>query len=418
MKKRFITSLTIEKVRHLENINIPLMQDYARHLIFTGKNGSGKTSVLDAIAGFLGASATSNDPMEAEKLLKMDEANLAAALSNNPLKSDIQQIKERIISYKERISQAKHGIAITMNHPLEDLKTEYECGNFILAYFKADRVFHAEEPEHVEKVELKDHYAMTETPREDFVKYLLDLKMTEALAANGGKKEKAEKIKRWFDQFEGLLQRIFEDESLKLMFDEDTFTFSIHETGKEPFDFNTMSSGYAAILDIVVDIILQMEKQTDKRFAFDLPGIILIDELETHLHLALQKKIWDLLTTLFPNVQFIVSTHSPFILNTLDNVAIYDLENHVLVENGLTDIPYEGVVEGYFKVDALSDELKQKFDRFKTLVTKEELTDEDFGEIAKLKMYLDEIPDYLALDIATTYKNLKLAFEERDDIHD
>lgn len=51
--------------------------------------------------------------------------------------------------------------------------------------------------------------------------------------------------------------------------------------------------------------------------------------IETHLHLDLQKKIMELLTTVFPNIQFVVSSHSPFILNSLDNVIIYDLENNI-----------------------------------------------------------------------------------------
>lgn len=52
-------------------------------------------------------------------------------------------------------------------------------------------------------------------------------------------------------------------------------------------------------------------------------------KIETHLHLELQKNIMSLLTTIFHNIQFIVTTHSPFILNSLDNVVIYDLENHI-----------------------------------------------------------------------------------------
>ena len=78
-------------------------------------------------------------------------------------------------------------------------------------------------------------------------------------------------------------------------------------------------------------IIIRMEKRTGRSFKFEMPGIVLIDEIETHLHLELQKRILDLLTTIFPNIQFIVSTHSPFILNSLENVVIYDLENHLLV---------------------------------------------------------------------------------------
>ena len=75
----------------------------------------------------------------------------------------------------------------------------------------------------------------------------------------------------------------------------------------------------------------------------------------------MQRNILGLLTTLFPNIQFIVTTHSPFILNSLKDVVIYDLENHMLVENGLADVPYNGIVEGYFNVDGMSKLLAGKF---------------------------------------------------------
>ena len=97
-----------------------------------------------------------------------------------------------------------------------------------------------------------------------------------------------------------------------------------------------------------------MEKQTNVVFDFSIPGIVLIDEVETHLHLALQKQVLELLTTIFPNVQFIVSTHSPFILNSLENATIYDLEKHLLVKDDLADVPYAGIVEGYFDADSMS----------------------------------------------------------------
>ena len=51
MRNIFITELDIEKVRHLKNITISLSQDKMKHLIFTGKNGSGKTSVLQILCG-------------------------------------------------------------------------------------------------------------------------------------------------------------------------------------------------------------------------------------------------------------------------------------------------------------------------------------------------------------------------------
>lgn len=53
MKQLFITNLIIKKVRHLKNISIPLSEDKMKHLILTGKNGSGKTSVVEALAVYL-----------------------------------------------------------------------------------------------------------------------------------------------------------------------------------------------------------------------------------------------------------------------------------------------------------------------------------------------------------------------------
>lgn len=159
-----------------------------------------------------------------------------------------------------------------------------------------------------------------------------------------------------------------------------------------------------------------MEKQTNRSFQFNMPGIVLIDEIETHLHLELQKNVLDSLTTIFPNIQFVVSTHSPFILNTLNNAVIYDLEKHILVQNGLADVPYDGIVEGYFGADSMSKLLRQKFDQYQELVKKESLTDEDIESIAKLELFLNEIPDYLALGITTEYQRLKLEFESREDV--
>lgn len=374
MKNIYITKLILENVRNLNYTEIPLANDEKKHLIFTGKNGSGKTTVLEGLSWYLDALTD----MNAEDI--------------------------------------KNGTIVEMNYSNDEVRSAFKSGKFIIAYYEAERNFSADAPNHVSKVRLEQSYAIYEKPRKEFIKYLLDLKMTQALAATSGKQEKAQGIQEWFDNFEHFLQNLFENNQLSLEFDEDTFQFTIQEPEKEAYDFNTLSSGYAAALDIVVDIMIRMEKQTNRKFQYDLPGIVLIDEIETHLHLELQKKILGLLTTMFPNIQFIVTTHSPFILNSLENVVIYDLEQHLLVENGLADIPYDGIVEGYFKADKLSDKLKEKFARYQVLVHKETLTDNDFEEIANLELFLEEIPDYLALGITTEYQRLKLEFSKREDI--
>ena len=378
MERLYITKLTINKVRHLKNISISLSENQIKHLILTGKNGSGKTSVVEALARYL------------DKIFTGEREN---AFRNCQKELDIK-----------------------LNNKIESIPELADKYHYILAYYDAARVFQAEQPRQIEKVKLEDYYGLTDFPRKEFVKYLLDLKMTEALARNNNKTEKADEIQTWFAKLEQLLKQIFDDKTVELEFDEETFEFHILQHGKEPFDFNTLSSGYQAVLDIILDIIMRMQNQTQRSFDFNLPGIVLIDEIETHLHLELQKNIMPFLTTIFPNIQFIVTSHSPFILNSIRNVVIYDLEKNLLVENGLDNVPYDGIVEGYFGADKLSDALKQKFERYKTLVKKKCLSDEELNEIAELELYLDDIPDYLALGISTEYQELKLEFMNREDI--
>lgn len=404
MKTIFVTKLIINKIRHLKEIEIPLSDIVIKQLVLTGKNGSGKTSVLDELASVLNFTFADNAQ---ERMLQRCYQYLVQ-MTKQPSEAGRDSLSE--------IPKVPNGISLQFNVSQEEIQKCFQNGECIIAYYKADRNFQADIPKHIEKIDLKDTYNINETPREFFLKYLVDLKITEALAKTNFNYEKAEKIREWFEQFQNLLRNIFEDDSLELKFNEDNFSFTIHEKNREPFDFNTLSSGFAAILDIVLDLIIRMEKKANRKFCFDLPGIVLIDEIETHLHIELQKNVLNLLTTIFPNIQFIVSTHSPFILSSLDNMVIYDLENHTLVENGLSNVPYEGIVEGYFKADTMSDLLKEKFERYKELVQKKVLTDNDFEEIAELEMFLDEIPDYLALDLTTEYHRLKLELENREDI--
>lgn len=412
MENIYILNLKIDHVRHLNNITIPLSREKIKHLIFTGKNGSGKTSVLEAMSDYLNDLITPDDQKDPQSLKEM----VRELLENKEKEGEFLVAEKNTGYHTDEIKHIKKGVSLEFNQPSDVLKYYFEKGELILAYYKADRIFKADVPQHVEKVELKDNYTLSETPREVFAKYLLDLKVTEALARNNGKVEKANEIKAWFDKFQDLLRKIFNDPSLKLVFEEDTFSFYIQEKDKEPFGFNTLSSGFAAVLDIVLDIIVRMEKKTKRTFNFTIPGIVLVDEIETHLHLELQKNVLGLLTTIFPNIQFIMSTHSPFILNSIENAVIYDLEKKILVEDGLSDVPYGGIVEGYFNASELSATLEKKFERYKELIKKKDLTDDDFEEITGLEMFLDEIPDYLALNLTTEYQRLKMEFENREDI--
>lgn len=407
MTQTFLTQLDILKVRHLSNIHIPLSTDKRKNLIITGKNGSGKTSVLNQLVRFLSFVISKNFESQAEI-----ESTLSLCQSQL-LKPDLT-LKERdnclyVIDGKHReLSNWTEG-CVARCTSYEQLRNSFRAGRFILAFYSDTRKVEVSTYKNIEKIELQPVYHFDDKPSKNLGKYLVNLKSVQAFAQAKNDQKRAAEIQNWFVRFERVLKKIFQDDSLVLDFNIETFQFSIHVDGREPFNFNTMSMGYAAIFDIISDLIMRMES----KHTYDLEGIVLIDEIETHLHVELQKQIVPILTELFPNIQFIMTTHSPFILNSAENAVIYDLENKTLVENGLTNLPYEGIVEGYFGVDTLSNELHAKFNQYKTLVRTEHLTDADYAAIAELEYYLDEIPDFLAVDISAEYAQLKLEFENR-----
>lgn len=413
MEQIFLTEVNINKVRHLENIKIPLSCNEKKHLVFTGKNGSGKTSVLESIVSFF-KFATSDRYQPKENieyyctLWKNKYEDLQKHCQSEGDKREKLAAENNYNMFKQLLDNWNGASVETTS--MMSLRERYLNGQFVLAYYSAERKFNVETYKNIEKIELKNHYGITENPGQKLTKYLVDLKAMHAFSKD---KKRTLKIEKWFEQFEDILKDIFEAPDLTLKFDEESFQFSINIPNRESFDFNTMSSGYAAVFDIVNDLIIRMEAQAKTRMSFDLEGIVLIDEIETHLHLELQKSILKILVKLFPNIQFIITTHSPFILSSLDNAVIYDLEKNKLVPDGLENLPYEGIVEGYFETDKLSNNLRVKFERYKELIVKENLNGKDYAEIEELEYYLDEIPDYLATEVTTEYSRLKLEFSHR-----
>lgn len=146
--------------------------------------------MLDALAVFLNSITSSRDPMESMEYLPRDKNTLQMYREQGRENHEIREVEERIRRYEERIKIKGGGVMLDINTSLYDILPLFSQGKFVTAYYKADRIFKAQIPQHVEKVALKKDYSIEETPRQDFVKYLLDLKMTQALAVTGGKRRK------------------------------------------------------------------------------------------------------------------------------------------------------------------------------------------------------------------------------------
>jgi predicted ATP-binding protein involved in virulence len=138
--------------------------------------------------------------------------------------------------------------------------------------------------------------------------------------------------------------------------------------GKVQFPLREMSDGYRTVAALVLDIVRQLHAAYGALTtgpatpdgggtAVLEPGVVLIDEVDAHLHVTWQRMIGDWLRAHFPNIQFIVTSHSPYICQAADEGSLIRLpgpdENHppAVVSEDL----YRRVVYGSADDAALSE---------------------------------------------------------------
>lgn len=122
------------------------------------------------------------------------------------------------------------------------------------------------------------------------------------------------------DQISDFLNKLFDidgDEKLRLGFGNKysrNITIMEGSKVKVPNIFN-LSTGELCLLDIFAGIIRDYDLTgTELKTIQDIKGVVVIDEIDLHLHTKLQSKILPKLIQLFPKIQFIITTHSPIFL--------------------------------------------------------------------------------------------------------
>jgi len=396
----FIKNIHINELFHLKDLDIPIADEKYPHLIITGKNGSGKTVLLNAVADWLERIRTSES---FEFPVTKDSAILGKRIG-------------KMIEYSRYVndttfSYASLGCEISSIRYVIDRSKEKE---FIIAFYqslRANSELKLKEPKSPTKPKLNKKGGVKKTYTDEFLNFMSDLKIQEALARNEKQIQDADDINSWFVDFEKLLQQIYQDDALKLEFNYKDYSFRICTEGKK-FKFTELSDGFAAVLDIVADLILKMQDDKSLTRAYQKEGIVLIDEIETHLHLGLQKVIMPLLTRVFPNIQFIITTHSPFILSSMPNAVAYDLEHREVLDD-LTEYSYESLAEGYFGVRTQSSYAEMQLETLRNLLEKEEWTDSDKVEIRQLKSDFEKIPETVSPLVVGGFRQMMIQYADK-----
>jgi len=391
--EHFITEVRIENVRHLKNINIALNNRSRQHLILTGKNGSGKTSVLEEISKNL--ALLNSGRLNFYRILRGDHEALKTETDvqrRKYLENEISLQKIALSSYSEL------GLEIFFNHE-DELMELYQNGDFITAFFEAKRPSNDIISAHgVEDMKLPTTVDITQSSARDIIKYMVHLKTQQSFAKNENDIQNEQNIKKWFERFENALRTLLDDDSITLKYNYKNYNFVILQKNREPSGLNELSDGYSSILRILSDLILRMDQNwllKNRLSDYNKEGVVLIDEIETHLHIELQRKILPFLTEFFPRLQFIVSTHSPYVLTSISNAVVFDLERQVALTD-LSEYSTEDVANGFFEADSYSVEMEKILNRYKELLNKQDISDDERAERADLRTRLKNAPGELA----------------------
>ena len=120
------------------------------------------------------------------------------------------------------------------------------------------------------------------------------------------------------------------------------------------FPFGLLSDGQRSMTALAADIALrcvQLNPHLAGQAPSETEGVVLIDELDLHLHPNWQRVIVRNLTTLFPKLQFVTTTHSPFIVQSLDGQGLINLDDRSVLEERGAPYSIEDIAEETMGVD-------------------------------------------------------------------
>ena len=266
-----IEIINFKGINHIRIDNIPVDTKW---IVLTGENGFGKTSILQSIAGgFIGQSEDKNILIEDSSLVIVEAKASNENFINVSVDSDIREQKGRYFNSKRQYLATYGSSRLSLTNSDENTYgASYSLFNTdgrLLNIESAFKEFHKN---------LEDKFNLLKSA---FLKLIPDLS--------------------------NISVEIIDNELIVKYIEKDAEGIQYNGV-----TFNQLASGFKSIIAVVGDIISRLTRSNTSYISLNsIQGIVIIDEIELHLHPKYQRYFPQILTELFPNVLFICSTHSP-----------------------------------------------------------------------------------------------------------
>lgn len=335
-----IERVDIKNFRGIEDATIEFREGFN---LIKGENGKGKTSILEAIAVGLGGFVAGFGDVRTRHFSK-DEIRKVIELAGDGSCDEKYQVpievtlKVNLHGKEYEWTRARASVTQSRStlqpreicKKAEEMSLSSEEEYPILIYQGAGRVWSQkrEKSENIFKKKYSRAVGYTDTLLEaSNIKLLTNwcIKMEQVAWMKEQKISEYEAVKKAVSDFMTYINgagsyKIFYDKQIEeLMFSSENTVLPVYN----------LSAGYQSLIWMVFDIAYRMAVlNPDKRDNIcETHGVVLIDEIDMHLHPKWQWNIIDALRNTFPNVQFIATTHAPILFASAKDVWVIDIEN-------------------------------------------------------------------------------------------
>ncbi len=294
-----ISTIEIQDLFSIKNLKLSNLEE-KKEIYIVGENGDGKTLLLQAIA--IGLKDCQEDGQGVFRKIR-DSFSINILFKNNHTFNTSKDEYKNIIAYgSNRNNSCKMDIDKSGYLTLFDNSLDlYDPINWLI------EIYNAEQSDEIPVVTLEK--------AKEILKKLLNREISIDVAYN---------------------------------------SVSFKEKGSS-VEFNQLSAGYKSVIILICDMIQRLSKnqQTIKKIS-DLKGIVLIDEVELHLHPKWKYDFVTKLREIFPLIQFIVTTHSPTVILGASKEAVF---YKIYKEDGEVNISNQIENEGYTNNTLISSPL-------------------------------------------------------------
>ncbi len=338
------------QLRNIGSFNIESIEfqpcptkDKAEIHIFTGQNGSGKSTLLMALTSnfeYFGRTYKPTIQESSHPLFnnfhKRFREHSFVKITSNFVVSD-GEIERKTMIHKDAHSFFPIGTQQSefYNQAVSSEGIIYESSVFTYAVF-AFSGYRQVRGERVEAIKEPQDF----NPLYQSLEFIKDYRQENQISinqliANNISKSAIEKgrneakSKRFSNVIKSIERAISEITGWKVEFDLETEpTNLVTKVNGEELDFDVLPDGLRSLISWIADLLGRVDllKWQDDLPIFEKNLILLLDEIEVHLHPAWQRKVLPVVQKLFKNSQIFVSTHSPFVVNSVDDAWVYKLK--------------------------------------------------------------------------------------------